>query len=102
MWDQLKNLIFLVLALSQHFFAHAAHIRGLATTERGLGQETQDELDSYRGIIAGETASACDYPWHAKFEGSQLCGGTVVGNGQFVLTAGHCLDDGHTPPSGNL
>ena len=48
-------------------------------------------------IIGGTSAGSGEFPWYAKFEGNTLCGGSVIGNGQFVLTAAHCVDDGYTP-----
>jgi len=60
-------------------------------------QEIIDSILGPQGLVSGSVAKATDFPWYAKFEGNVLCGGTVVGNGQFILTAAHCVD-GYTPP----
>lgn len=57
----------------------------------------QEVDDSWQGIVSGSIAKSADFPWYAKFEGNVLCGGTVIGGGQFILTAAHCVDN-YTPP----
>ena len=110
MWDWWRYLLLLALALlflvhhEPFLKQHHRHRRVLRESQQSiekseLGDALQDKPTSYRGIISGEAASGCDFPWYAKFEGRILCGGTVVGNGNFVMTAAHCIDD-YTPPSG--
>ena len=99
MWTWPKRIVWLaqVLALLLVIISGGTSLVHAKKKEllRGL-QEEEEEEDSavpYRGIIAGETANAADYPWNVIFQGTRICGGTVVGDGNFVMTAAHCLEN---------
>lgn len=58
--------------------------------------EVDPNQDSAQSIIGGTAAGIGEFPWYAKFEGNILCGGAVIGNGQFIVTAAHCVEN-YTP-----
>ncbi|CAB9506425.1 Vitamin K-dependent protein C (Fragment) [Seminavis robusta] len=85
-------LFWLAIAWSEE--PSSSHLR------QGFDPSVEEEFppSNTHGIVNGQVADAGDYPWYAKFDGgTTLCGGTVIGGGQFVLTAAHCVDDGAPP-----
>ena len=71
-----------------------------STSSKSCGTSVvQPTFDSK--IINGHEATAHSWPWIVAlyYRGSFRCGGALVSNFQYVLTAAHCVDDDDFNPS---